>query len=78
MVGPSDPERDYKTERADYAAAGVPEYWIVDASAQTIVVLRLDGGAYVEHGRFGPGQSATSHRLPGFAVAVDEVLSQGH
>jgi len=77
VVSPSDPERDYVTKRADYAAAGVPEYWIVDAAEQTVVVLRLAGGAYVEHGRFGPGQSATSHRLPGLAVAVDDVLSQG-
>jgi Uma2 family endonuclease len=75
VVNPDD--RDYVTKRADYAAAGVREYWIVDAAAAQVLVLRLDGGTYVEHGRFGRGERATSHRLPGFGVAVDEILSQG-
>ena len=77
VVSPDDPDRDYVTKRSDYAAAGVPEYWIVDAAARQVLVLRLENGAYTEHGRFGPGQRATSHRLPGFAVAVEDVFSQG-
>lgn len=77
IVSPDDPARDYVRKRADYAAAGVAEYWIVDPVEQQVLVLRLEGNAYVEHGRFGRGQRATSHRLPGFSVAVDEILSQG-
>jgi Uma2 family endonuclease len=77
VVSPDDPNRDYVTKRSDYAEAGVPEYWIVDAAKRQVLVLRLAEGAYLEHGRFGPGQSATSDRLPGFSVAVDELLSQG-
>jgi len=77
VVSPDDPNRDYVTKRADYAAANVPEYWVVDAAAALVVVLRLEAGAYVEHGRFGRGERATSHRLPGFGVAVDDILSQG-
>ena len=42
-----------------------------------VLVLRLEGRVYVEHGKFGPGQLATSHRLPEFGVPVDEILSQG-
>ena len=77
VVSPESPNRDYVTKRREYAAVGVPEYWIVDAAARLILVLRLENGQYVEHGRFGPGQRAASHRLPGFGVAVDEVLAQG-
>ena len=77
VVSPDDPKRDYVSKRADYAAAGVPEYWVVDAAARQVLVLRLEAGAYVEHGKFGPGQRATSARLPGFGVSVDEVLAQG-
>jgi Uma2 family endonuclease len=77
VVSPDEPSRDYVTKRADYAAAGVPEYWIVDKDLRQVLVLRLEDGAYVEHGTFGPGDRATSHRLPGLAVAVDDVLAAG-
>ena len=77
VVSPDDPDRDYVTKRAEYAAAGVPEYWIVDAGAGAITVLRLADGRYEEHGRFTPGQQATSAVLGGFAVSVEEVLHQG-
>ncbi len=39
-----------------------------------ITVLRLEGGAYVEHGVFGRGTSATSVLLEGFSVGEDAVL----
>ena len=68
-----DRERDYIYKRRDYARAGIPEYWIVDPQEGVIIVLRLDGNEYNEHGRFGPGQIATSYLLPGFEVVVDEV-----
>lgn len=78
VVSPDDPNRDYVTKRAEYATVGVPEYWIIDPAARQVLVLRLEEtGQYAEHGRFGPGQQATSHRLAGFAVAVDDLLVQG-
>jgi Uma2 family endonuclease len=75
VVSADDPDRDYVTKRQDYAKADIPEYWIIDAILRRILVLRLDAGQYVEHGTFGAGQVATSHRMPGFTVAVDDVLS---
>lgn len=77
VVSRDDPNRDYVTKRRDYAESGVPEYWIIDRFERGVVVLRLENGQYVEHGRFNPGQQATSHRLPGFAIAVDGILAQG-
>jgi len=77
VVSPDDPARDYVTKRQDYAKAGVPEYWIVDTTEQHVLVLRLDAGVYVEHGRFGPGDRVMSHRFHGLSVAVDDVLVHG-
>jgi Uma2 family endonuclease len=74
VVSPDDPERDVTTKRADYAAAGVAEYWIVNPLAETITVLALDGVAYEEIGVFGRGQRAVSRLLDGFSLPVDEVL----
>lgn len=72
VVSPDDPERDLVTKRAEYARAGIPEYWIVDPQTETITVLYLDNDAYVEHGQFGRGAMATSVTLPGLQVDVSE------
>ena len=74
IVSPDDPERDTIDKRADYAAAGIPEYWLVEPEAETITVLTLVGKRYAEHGRFGRGTTATSALLEGFAVSVDAVF----
>jgi Uma2 family endonuclease len=77
VVSEDDPDRDYVVKREEYALAAVPEYWIVDRYQGHIVVLRLENGSYVEHGRFTAGQQATSSRFPGLAVAVDDVMKIG-
>lgn len=70
---PADRDRDLVRMRRDYALAGIPEYWIVDSQEEVIIVLRLEGNEYAEHGRFGTGDTATSALLPGFTVPVAEV-----
>jgi Uma2 family endonuclease len=74
IVSPDDPERDTLVKRADYAAAGIPEYWIVNLDAETIAVLALNGAAYREAGVYRRGDIAVSVLLDGFAVAVGDVL----
>jgi Uma2 family endonuclease len=70
----SDRHRDLMEKRAEYARAGIPEYWIVDPQEGRITVLTLDGDKYVEHGVFARGDRATSRLLPGFEVDVTAVL----
>lgn len=67
--------RDLVEKRAEYAKAGISEYWIVDPETQQITVLALDGDCYREHGVFAPGQFASSKLLDGFSVAVADVLA---
>lgn len=71
--GREDRRRDWVVKRAEYAAAGIGEYWIVDPDEQSITVLRLEYGEYVEQGRFTGEAEARSALLPGFAVPVDRV-----
>ncbi len=71
---PEDHERDYHTKRAEYAAAGISEYWIVDPQEKRITVLTLQGESYTVHGEFGTGDQATSVLLAGFAAAVTAVF----
>lgn len=74
VVSEDKPSRDLIDKRHDYAEGGVPEYWIVNPQDETITVLKLDGGVYVEHGVFRRGDTATSLVLPGFSVSVDAVF----
>jgi Uma2 family endonuclease len=74
VVSPDKPARDLVEKRSEYAEGKVPEYWIVNPEDETITVLRLDGVAYVEHGIFKRGETATSVILPGFSVNVDAVF----
>ena len=74
VVSEDDPERDTVTKRREYAEAGVPEYWIVDARAESITVLCLEQGGYREHGAFGRGSVATSSSVPGLEANVGAVF----
>lgn len=74
IVGADRPERDTEEKPLDYAAARIPEYWIVNPLDETITVLSLVGDAYTEHGVFRRGETASSALLAGFAVRVDAVL----
>ena len=74
VVSPDDPDRDLVEKRADYAAAGIPEYWIADPRGESVTVLTLQSGVYVAHGTFARGETATSPLLPGFTADVGAVF----
>ena len=76
IVSPDDPARDLVVKRADYAEASIPEYWIVDPASETVTVLTLAGNAYVEHGVFARGDTATSPLLDGVAVDVTTLFDE--
>lgn len=77
VVSPDAPGRDFVHKRGDYAEAGIPEYWIVEPGTETITVLTLARGTYVERGVFDRTAHASSTILHGFGVAVDAVLRAG-
>lgn len=74
IVSPDNPERDTVAKRAEYAEAGIPEYWIVHPAEETITVLRLADDQYAAHGLFRRGDTATSALLPHCAISVDAVF----
>jgi len=75
--GQENRERDLRTKRREYARAKIGEYWIVDPEEKCIIVLTLVGKTYKVHGKFGPGETAVSKLLPGFAVRVEDVFAAG-
>ena len=67
-------ERDYDRKRAQYAARGIPEYWIVDPQEQMVAVLRLESGQYVEVGVFQGEQGLVSPAFPQLSLTAQQVL----
>ena len=58
-----------------YAAAGIPEYWIVNLIENTIEVYRDPRGAtYGAKQTYGTGQSITPLAAPNATVAVSDLL----
>lgn len=74
VVSPDDPQRDTVQKRAEYAAAGIPEYWIVNPLDQTITVLTLEGAEYTAVQVCGRGEMAKSILLTGFEADVSAVF----
>lgn len=72
VVSEDDPDRDWVTKRAEYAAAGISEYWIADPRDRTLTIFTLDSGMtdYREAGRYREGETAASLLLPGLTVNV--------
>ena len=69
---PGDRRRDVRDKLIEYAAAGIPKYWIVDPARRTFAVHSLPAGAgeYEERGPFRPGETAERVLLPGLRVDV--------
>ena len=74
IVSPDNPDRDLVIKRDDYAEAAIPEYWIVDPGTETVTVLKLEDGGYVQHGVYGRRARAKSPALPRFGVDVGDVF----
>ncbi|MBX3458500.1 MAG: Uma2 family endonuclease [Planctomycetes bacterium] len=77
VVSPSsgDRKRDLEGKVAEYAQAGIPEYWIVDPVEERITVLALRDGKYVEHCVAEGAGIATSALLAGFGVESAKVFT---
>ena len=69
-----DRQRDYQAKSAEYAAAGIAEYWIVDPHERCVLVNRLEGQQYALAGKYSQG-AATSVLLPEFSVDVAELFA---
>ena len=75
VLSPSTRRIDRHEKAAEYAEAGVTEYWIVDPEGRSIEVLTGAGPeGYMSRRQFGPGDEVTSAVLPGLVVSVAELL----
>ena len=76
VVSPESVNRDYRYKRSEYAALGVPEYWIVDPLKSQVAVLLLVEGFY-EESVFTGNQQIVSQTFTELSITVEEVLAAG-
>jgi Uma2 family endonuclease len=69
-------DRDYRYKRSEYAARGIPEYWIVDPSKVQVTVLILIDGLY-EESIFKGHDLITSITFPSLTLTAAQVLEAG-
>ena len=74
--GKTNHHRDYVYKRAQYAVIGVPEYWLVDPVAQTVLVLALEGDQYREVGIFSKREAIVSVEFPALTLTVEPIFVQ--
>ncbi len=77
VISPDDPEQDTVKKKAEYAQAGIKEYWIINPINETIVVLTLKGGSqqYREAAVYSNKDKVKSVLLEGFSVDTAQVFS---
>ncbi|GAB4336197.1 MAG: Uma2 family endonuclease [Leptolyngbyaceae cyanobacterium] len=75
--GKTNRDRDYIHKRAQYAAIGVPEYWLIAPVAETVLVLTLDRKAYREVGLFSQDAAIVSIEFPDLELTVRQVFATG-
>jgi Uma2 family endonuclease len=69
-------DRDYRYKRSEYAARGIPEYWIIDPGQEKVTVLTLVDGLY-EEAVFQGSHYIASVTFPNLKLTAAQVLAAG-
>jgi Uma2 family endonuclease len=81
VVSPGEPgsdnyKRDYEQKTKEYAARGIPEYWLIDPGRQMMIVLVLKNGQYRGEELRGSDR-VVSPAFPDLNLTVEQVLRAG-
>ncbi len=66
--------RDYRDKRAQYAAIGIPEYWLIDPEREWVMVGGLSAGQYAFE-TFRGNEIIGSPTFPEWKITVAQVLA---
>jgi Uma2 family endonuclease len=71
-------DRDFIAKRLQYQDCGIPEYWIIDPEAQTLLVLELTGNVYTEIGNFSGDDLVISPQFSQMNLKVSQLFDGGN
>lgn len=75
-ISDSSLRRDREVKLPLYAAAGIPEYWIVDVQNETVELYKDPAGSsFASAGNFRRGESVSPTAFPDLRIAVDEIFA---
>ena len=67
---------DLVRKRARYAAASIPEYWLLDGDADTLIQLELgDDGVYQERAVLTAADTLTTPQFPMFSLPLSQLFN---
>jgi Uma2 family endonuclease len=67
-------ERDVERKRKQYQQRGIPEYWVIDPNLQTVIVMELKEGEYVEVGIFQGDEKIVSPLFSELQLIAEELF----
>ncbi|AUB44268.1 Endonuclease, Uma2 family (plasmid) [Nostoc flagelliforme CCNUN1] len=67
-------DRDFIAKRSQYQDCGIPEYWIIDPEAQTILILELIDKTYTEIGNFSGNDLVVSPQFTQLNLKVSQIF----
>jgi Uma2 family endonuclease len=74
ILSTSTAAHDRATKLPIYAAAEVPEFWLIDPLAKTVEVLKLQGKKYLVDAILAGDQTLTSSLFPGWELPLSELF----
>lgn len=74
VLSPSTAARDRELKRKRYERFGVQEYWLIDPDQNTLEILALEEGQYVQVSRTSHPAECISPLFPGLVLALGSLL----
>ena len=69
-----DRAKDLIRNRQWYAAAAIPEYWIMDPVNDTLTILELSAGQYTERAVLTAQDTLTTPTIPGLTIPLTQIF----
>lgn len=73
--GSANHSRDFKLKRKLYGKFGVPEYWVVDTWARSVIVFRLVDNTLEEVATLGQNDQLESPIFPGLSLKLSDIFT---